>query len=211
LLLLKKLGSPLTEVFLFFCPFNWHVDNPFVGPSEMMFGHDKKQEVKLRHNVCNVIWTNQVCVSLATRTCIVWRNMIFCFCQSIESHFKRSVNMLIEVQWGPSHSVAKTLYYHLVIQTFYPPLKIIKDVGNIEMVGIIPFICVFAFSWLFNTLSMSKHKSKGNILPFSEYFACFYNYLHMKINHCKTSSSCSHSKKRLAFFISGTYFSRTTG
>ena len=35
------------------------------------------------------------CVSLATLTCNVWRNMLSCICQNIRRHFKHSVDTLI--------------------------------------------------------------------------------------------------------------------
>jgi len=67
----------------------------FVVPSEMTFGTTKGRKVcnVITHNV---IWTiRTVCISLATHTCNVWRNMLTSFCGSIGCHFKHSEDMLI--------------------------------------------------------------------------------------------------------------------
>jgi len=48
----------------------------------------------------NIIWTNQKKSNLATCTCNVWRNMLFCICQSTWLQFKRYVDTIIKTHLG---------------------------------------------------------------------------------------------------------------
>ena len=76
-----------------FC--NRHIDNQFVGSSEIMF----PWTIGLSHIAqCHLGQSEDwiICVSLALYTCNVWRNMLSRICRSIEHHFKCSVNTILK-------------------------------------------------------------------------------------------------------------------
>ena len=58
--------------------------------------NNKMREITLRHNAQHHLGQKRILfVSLTTRTCNVWHNVLSRICRSIWRHFKRSVNTLI--------------------------------------------------------------------------------------------------------------------
>ena len=69
-----------------------------IGRSDMTFVREKWREVTLNCNAKRHLdqYKNWIaCVSLATRTRFVWRNMLSRICRSIGRYFKRSVDTFI--------------------------------------------------------------------------------------------------------------------
>ena len=70
---------------------------PFVGPSEIKSKKGGTVRYVIKHNVIyGQSEYRNLCVLLATRTCTVWRYVLFLICQSIRRHFKGSVETLIK-------------------------------------------------------------------------------------------------------------------
>jgi len=98
---------------------DWRIGNPCVGPSGMTFVRPSKWHLVRKRggelrNVQSEDWI--CCVSLATRKCDVWHNVLCRTCRSIWRHFKRYVNTVI----------GRYIYASLVYQCPFPTINILE-------------------------------------------------------------------------------------
>jgi len=81
---------------------DWHINNPFVGPSEMMVhqnaGNYKMYLTSKLIKSYGPIRRLNLCISLITHTCNVWHKVISHICWTNDHHFKHSVET--EIGYG---------------------------------------------------------------------------------------------------------------
>ena len=96
------MSAQLTDNYKVLFLADWHINNPFVGPSEMMVhqnaGNYKMYLTSKLITSYGPIRRLNLCISLTTHTCNVWHKVISHICWTIDHHFKHSVET--EIGYG---------------------------------------------------------------------------------------------------------------